>query len=46
MNSNNGLVENYDVLEVIGKGTFGTVSKIRRKSDGRVSFEFSDFSLL
>lgn len=27
----------YEVLGSIGKGSFGCVSKIRRKSDGRVS---------
>lgn len=32
-----GAVENYEVIETIGKGTFGTVSKIKRKADGRVS---------
>lgn len=26
----------YEVLSAIGKGSFGTVSKIRRKHDGRV----------
>lgn len=28
--------DQYDVLEVIGKGSFGVVSKIRRKEDGKV----------
>jgi hypothetical protein len=32
-----GAVENYEVIETIGKGTFGTVSKIKRKADGRVT---------
>lgn len=32
-----GLSEHYDVLEAIGRGSFGTVSRIRRKADGRVS---------
>ena len=27
----------YELVATIGKGSFGTVSKIRRKSDGRVS---------
>jgi len=26
----------YEVLQVIGKGSFGVVSKIKRKSDGKV----------
>lgn len=26
----------YEIVQVIGKGSFGTVSKIRRKADGRV----------
>jgi hypothetical protein len=26
----------YELVQVIGKGSFGTVSKIRRKTDGRV----------
>ena len=29
-------MDQYDVLGVIGKGSFGTVSKIRRKADGRL----------
>jgi hypothetical protein len=29
-------VEQYDVVEVIGKGSFGVVSKIRRREDGKV----------
>ena len=29
-------LEAYDVIEPLGKGSFGTVSKIRRRSDGRV----------
>ena len=28
--------EKYDFIEEIGKGSFGSVSKVRRKSDGRV----------
>lgn len=28
--------DHYEVVQVIGKGSFGTVSKIRRKIDGRV----------
>ena len=29
-------MENYEKLTDIGKGSFGVVSKIKRKSDGRV----------
>jgi hypothetical protein len=29
-------LEMYELVQVIGKGSFGTVSKIRRKTDGRV----------
>jgi NIMA (never in mitosis gene a)-related kinase len=29
-------MENYEKLSDIGKGSFGVVSKIKRKSDGRV----------
>lgn len=29
-------MENYDILNILGKGSFGTISKIRRKSDGKV----------
>jgi hypothetical protein len=29
-------LNDYDVLEVLGKGTFGKVSKIRRKSTGAI----------
>lgn len=29
-------MENYEVVGLIGKGSFGSVSKIRRKSDGRI----------
>jgi hypothetical protein len=28
--------DQYEVIEVIGKGSFGVVSKIRRKEDGKV----------
>lgn len=35
MNLNKNM-ENYEKLSDIGKGSFGVVSKIRRKSDGRV----------
>jgi hypothetical protein len=30
-------VDMYEIVSTIGKGSFGTVSKIRRKADGRVS---------
>lgn len=33
LNSN---MDNYEKLSDIGKGSFGVVSKIKRKSDGRV----------
>jgi NIMA (never in mitosis gene a)-related kinase len=29
-------MENYEELETIGVGSFGSVVKIKRKSDGRV----------
>ena len=29
-------MENYDKIGTIGKGSFGIVCKIKRKSDGRV----------
>jgi NIMA (never in mitosis gene a)-related kinase len=29
-------MENYEKVSDIGKGSFGVVSKIRRKSDGRI----------
>ncbi len=29
-------MENYEKLSDIGKGSFGTVSKIRRKADGKI----------
>lgn len=29
-------MENYEVVSNIGKGSFGYVSKVRRKSDGRI----------
>ena len=30
------MLDTYEVLQVIGKGSFGVVSKIRRKADGKV----------
>jgi NIMA (never in mitosis gene a)-related kinase 2 len=29
-------MDNYEVLGTIGKGSFGNVRKIKRKSDGRI----------
>lgn len=29
-------MENYEVISNIGKGSFGTVSKVRRKADGKI----------
>ena len=34
-------VDMYEIVSTIGKGSFGTVSKIRRKADGRVSLQIS-----
>jgi hypothetical protein len=31
-------LEQYESLEVIGNGSFGIIRKVRRKSDGVVSF--------
>ena len=30
------LMENYEVLDLIGKGNFGSISKILRKSDDKI----------
>ena len=29
-------MEGYEVVSTIGKGSFGTVAKIRRKADGKI----------
>jgi len=29
-------MENYELISHIGKGSFGLVSKVRRKTDGRI----------
>ena len=29
-------MENYEDLGIIGKGSFGSVKKIKRKSDGKI----------
>lgn len=29
-------MENYEIISVIGKGSFGSVKKIKRKSDGKI----------
>jgi hypothetical protein len=29
-------LDQYDLVGVIGKGSFGTVSRVRRKADGRI----------
>jgi serine/threonine protein kinase len=29
-------MENYEVITNIGKGSFGVVSKVRRKTDGKI----------
>ena len=36
MSSPSSTLSQYEVVEVIGKGSFGCVSKLRRKADGRV----------
>ena len=35
-NSKISIMENYEKISDIGKGSFGVVSKVKRKSDGRV----------
>ena len=30
------MTENYELISLIGKGNFGSISKIRRKSDGKI----------
>lgn len=32
-------MEDYDVLDTIGEGAFGRVSKVRRKTDGEVTID-------
>ena len=34
--SSTNISDNYQALEVIGKGSFGTVRKVRQKSDGKI----------
>ena len=29
-------MENYEIISHIGKGSFGLVSKVKRKSDGKI----------
>ena len=29
-------MENYEVINVIGKGSFGIVAKVKRKSDNKI----------
>lgn len=41
-----GTLESYEVLELIGKGTFGKVSKIKRKEDGKVRLKLCEASEL
>lgn len=36
MSSTASSLDQYEVLDLIGKGSFGVVSRIRRKSDGRI----------
>jgi len=31
-----GVFEDYEVIEAIGRGSFGAISKIKRRCDGRV----------
>ena len=38
-------VEDYDVIETIGSGSYGTCRKIKRKADGKVSEFFLTKSL-
>ena len=30
------MTEKYEPISLIGKGNFGSITKIRRKSDGRI----------
>ena len=34
----NSTLEDYEVLDTIGTGSYGTCKKIRRKRDGKVSY--------
>ena len=35
-------LEDFDILQTIGTGTFGVCKKVRRKSDGKVSLRCND----
>lgn len=37
-------IDAYEVVGTLGKGSFGVVSKVRRKSDGRVCSHMSFLS--
>jgi serine/threonine protein kinase len=36
----------YEVIEQVGKGSYGIVSKIKRKSDNKVCYSFQNFFLI
>lgn len=39
---NDGFLDDYESIEVIGQGSFGKIRKVRRKKDGMVSLARDD----